>query len=901
MIGYKMAARKFSVVLHKGPAEVRCGSVYVTSDDTAQQVTNNILSATCLAEKKKRGHKFTVAVGTTHGHVQAFLADTDNVLSALDTCKVDEKCLMLIKRPKNSSKQMLKAHSWANLSVSDSHLNRPLDLGFNTNKHSKHKWRRRTDQQSVMSEGDIMTNMREGFNKENIHQRYNRHGPRAVVPPMVNGTNSLDRQVMSHPDFSKCQEINNNKLSSNRDVYMYHSCLDISTMPTVHETETEQNGRLQSDELYARPEVDPNTEVDVSRAQSLGDLTQGLSLSVAQDRKSGSMMNLSNVPPPRARRRNRTPGGSHHERYNTLEVFQEIPEHYTQKMNLTSSSDYNYSASRHTPADIPREQSPLKQKRSLPQVPTVEANERIKRFTEMMKSRMSAHSSNGYRTNSQNSSYSEHGRSLSYTGDTPSDNEVFELLQTVPIKSSPQSFKNIKCNSSLNKERDSGIKINYTEKCNTINQSQNGHPQTTPLPSGDRSSDSGQITLLSHCSTIDSGYTTNNDCEYEYGQNCKSNSHNRVQQNVHGQYPNYSTPQKSYGNYATVKSPKHRQPIINGYQKNEVTEKPKTPTTPRNVKIETLPNHHRWNDVKNSPHQRRSWDTSMALDNSNCHVTKVTENNHPVMNGYPIPDSEINGNSTRHGFVSNTLPGHWKYPTSPISQISPPIGSPTAKHPTMYQLSQSYDFYPIRISLPSVALLMESVELKDTLIDLPENRDSLDNSSFPQGRYARIGGPGSAFRPVRPASITPAMGRMVVMTKLTEDILRACIMGELKEGDVMVEINGQPLLGADVRVVKKNLEVCQGDITLTIARKKLPIQSMTEKNSYDSLSNKVMLLEKEMRVLRVEMKNKDLKIEQLTDMLPEPPRCNSSPIREHEEIGLPNFDNIVISDDEFIV
>ncbi|ESO99857.1 hypothetical protein LOTGIDRAFT_173461 [Lottia gigantea] len=48
--------------------KVRCGSVYVTSDDTALQVTNNILSATCLAEKKKRGHKFTVAIGTTHGH-----------------------------------------------------------------------------------------------------------------------------------------------------------------------------------------------------------------------------------------------------------------------------------------------------------------------------------------------------------------------------------------------------------------------------------------------------------------------------------------------------------------------------------------------------------------------------------------------------------------------------------------------------------------------------------------------------------------------------------------------------------------------------------------------------------------------------------------------------------------
>ena len=38
--------------------------------------------------------------------VQAFLEDADSVLAALDQCQAEEKCLMLIKRPKDSARKV---------------------------------------------------------------------------------------------------------------------------------------------------------------------------------------------------------------------------------------------------------------------------------------------------------------------------------------------------------------------------------------------------------------------------------------------------------------------------------------------------------------------------------------------------------------------------------------------------------------------------------------------------------------------------------------------------------------------------------------------------------------------------------------------------------------------------
>ena len=47
--------------------QVRGGSVYVSINDTAKHVTSAIATSN-ITEKKKRSNKYTVAVGTTHGH-----------------------------------------------------------------------------------------------------------------------------------------------------------------------------------------------------------------------------------------------------------------------------------------------------------------------------------------------------------------------------------------------------------------------------------------------------------------------------------------------------------------------------------------------------------------------------------------------------------------------------------------------------------------------------------------------------------------------------------------------------------------------------------------------------------------------------------------------------------------
>ncbi|CAG5115367.1 unnamed protein product [Candidula unifasciata] len=107
-----------------------------------------------------------------------------------------------------------------------------------------------------------------------------------------------------------------------------------------------------------------------------------------------------------------------------------------------------------------REQAVVKPRRSLPNVPLNEASERIKRFTEMMKSRMSANSANKSRSaDSRGSDYapsrmSSTGSTCSQTGPStqtpsePSDGDVFvddsrSQYQSMPVLYQQNSFMTI--------------------------------------------------------------------------------------------------------------------------------------------------------------------------------------------------------------------------------------------------------------------------------------------------------------------------------------------------------------------------------------------------------------------------------------------------------------------------
>lgn len=102
---------------------VKCGAVYVTDEDKAKKVTKNVISLGQGSEetKRKSSSKYTLAIGSSFGHIHTFLKDSDNVLKCFDQTKAEDKCLLLIRKPKSSSKQMLKAASWSNLSSADTH------------------------------------------------------------------------------------------------------------------------------------------------------------------------------------------------------------------------------------------------------------------------------------------------------------------------------------------------------------------------------------------------------------------------------------------------------------------------------------------------------------------------------------------------------------------------------------------------------------------------------------------------------------------------------------------------------------------------------------------------------------------------------------------------------------
>ncbi|XP_060562175.1 homeobox protein 2-like isoform X2 [Ruditapes philippinarum] len=133
---------------------VKCGAVYVTDEDKTKTVTKNVISLSSASEEKKKqkSSKYTVAIGSSFGHVHSFLKDSDNVLKSYEKTQAEDKCLLLIRKPKSASKQsffslkMLKAHSWADVSVKDMHLRQPDgSLKHDPYKAFKDRFKKKTD------------------------------------------------------------------------------------------------------------------------------------------------------------------------------------------------------------------------------------------------------------------------------------------------------------------------------------------------------------------------------------------------------------------------------------------------------------------------------------------------------------------------------------------------------------------------------------------------------------------------------------------------------------------------------------------------------------------------------------------------------------------------------------
>ena len=273
----------------------------------------------------------------------------------------------------------------------------------------------------------------------------------------------------------------------------------------------------------------------------------------------------------------------------------------TAKSTSTITNNTDVSSAPNANCQVPsnRDQSaasPSKPKRSLPNVPLSETSERIKRFTEMMKSRMSstgsrAGSSNGSRSGSSakhtptqrstDSACSHTSLSRKSSMETASDSEVFTINNGAagvnnvrvpqhggsaagnPKQHQPQHHHHHPQNNILpNQYPDFQERKNHNHAPHATSnftgarhedlhapipkgytghgQGQSGHrpltSEDTPLPPGDRSTDSGQTTGTNQSytgSAMDSGYTTNNDADND---SFNTNNQQQQQQQQHLQH-----------------------------------------------------------------------------------------------------------------------------------------------------------------------------------------------------------------------------------------------------------------------------------------------------------------------------------------------------------------------------
>ncbi|XP_046581292.1 uncharacterized protein LOC124288804 [Haliotis rubra] len=232
-----------------------------------------------------------------------------------------------------------------------------------------------------------------------------------------------------------------------------------------------------------------------------------------------------------------------------------------------------------------------------------------------------------------------------------------------------------------------------------------------------------------------------------------------------------------------------------------------------------------------------------------------------------------------------TLPGNWRFNGKGDNGYKIPV----TKFPTLYQMAQVYNFHGTKIVLPRGLPLDKSLQLIDHVVELPSLRETLKDpviSSMPKGNYPCLGGPGSAFQPVKSKGVTPFT--VVAVGGIHDNMLEAA--SDLKSGDIIIEMNGRLVLGADSTLVRKTLEIIQGEIILTVARSKSEI---------NNTSVKMDQMVKEIDFLRAQIAQRDTCIRDMQSLLPWQQEVSTAAKRLKND-DIPN-EEVEISDDEFIV
>ena len=130
----------------------------------------------------------------------------------------------------------------------------------------------------------------------------------------------------------------------------------------------------------------------------------------------------------------------------------------------------------------------------------------------------------------------------------------------------------------------------------------------------------------------------------------------------------------------------------------------------------------------------------------------------------------------------HTLPGKWRYNGHNLDGVS------LTKCPSLYQFMQHYNFHSVHVELSNNMCLLDCINLRESTVSLSNVQKSKSDSSSsltPQGKCPIIGGPGSAFKPVKAAPVNVKSFTMVTVAKV-KDISHD--LGSLMEGDVIVEV-----------------------------------------------------------------------------------------------------------------
>ncbi|XP_064598326.1 uncharacterized protein LOC135464735 isoform X2 [Liolophura sinensis] len=398
------------------------GDVYITTEFTAQLVIHHLLSSSL---PKKQLVKYTLAVGTSQGKIQRFLNDVEQPVRVLQDPQLrsaDDVCFLIVKKPKAVKKPMFRSLSWAsiNKSASREQMNQGEGL-FSTDGRKQKKYRLKKKK-----DGKITSSDAQGSSDTTSSEEYLHHiGSNLTSTPIKGGnftySNRHDKLVKgaSHSNpltFSNGQSTNAKMQSGNfapsgmpqnSSLTSFYSCDDIrKAAPPSSDSESEMSSteivedphRSQppkySDHKSSLAQEQQEAEDTLSdlqvvlRTRSLGDLTtnQGLSLAAAPSglRESWHEGEVQE-------RYVRSAGSSRTVIVNPPTLKRDIPRQRPSRQNRRScvariedkeNHDYLEDFYGRSLQKTPR------QRRSLPQIPNNDIDEKKRRFAELMMRRL---------------------------------------------------------------------------------------------------------------------------------------------------------------------------------------------------------------------------------------------------------------------------------------------------------------------------------------------------------------------------------------------------------------------------------------------------------------------------------------------------------------------------------